>query len=70
MFSVKGSTSKRSWIVYNSFLTAMNDLIKCEDVISLSYQSADLSQSMAVVVRCALKFETTYYYFYSYYLFF
>ena len=31
MFSVKGSTSNRSWLGYNSFLTAMYDTIKCED---------------------------------------
>ena len=62
MFSVKGSTSKRSGLVYNPFLTAINDTIKCEDDISLYYQSADSSQSKAapllpqVVVRCVLKF--------------
>ena len=66
MFSVKGSTSKRSWLVYNSFLTTINETLKCEDDISLSYQSADSSQSKAVppppplvVVRCALNFKTT-----------
>ena len=47
MFSVKGSTSKRSSLVYNSFLIAINDPIKCEDDISLSSQLADSSQSKA-----------------------
>ena len=47
-FSVKGSTSKRSWSVYNSFLTAIYDIIKCEDDMSFSYQSAYASQSKAV----------------------
>ena len=31
MFSVEGSTSKRSWLVYNPFLAAINETIKCED---------------------------------------
>ena len=31
MYFVKGSTSKRSWLVYNSFLTAVNETIKCKD---------------------------------------
>ena len=47
-FSVKGSTSNRSWLVYNPILTAIYDTIKCEDDISLSYQ-ADSSQSKAVL---------------------
>ena len=28
-FSVKGSTSKRSWLVYHPFLTEINEIIKC-----------------------------------------
>ena len=63
MLSVKGSTFKRSGLVYNPFWTTINDTIKCEDDISLSYQSAYLSQSKAVPplpsgggpVCCALK---------------
>ena len=47
MFSVKGSTSIRSWLVHNPFLTSINDTIKYEDDISLSYQSADSSRSKA-----------------------
>ena len=69
MFSVKGSTSKRSWSVSIPFLTTIHDTIKCEDVISLFYQSADSSQSKAVV-RCALNFESRNYYLYSYYMLF
>ena len=42
-FPVKGSTFKRSWLVYNPFLAAT-----IEDDISLSYQSSDSSQSKAV----------------------
>ena len=38
----------RSWLVQNPFLTEINDTIKCEDDISLSYQSPDSSQSKAV----------------------
>ena len=30
-FSVKGPTSKRSWLVLNPCLTAIYDTIKCED---------------------------------------
>ena len=48
MFSVKDSTSKRSWLVYNPFLIPIYDTTKCEDDMSLSYQSADSSQSKAV----------------------
>ena len=43
MFSVKDSTTKRSWLVYNPFLTAINNTIKCEDDIYLSHQSAGSS---------------------------
>ena len=45
--AVKGWTSKRSWLVYNTFLTTINDTLQCGDDISLSYQSADSSQSKA-----------------------
>ena len=45
MFSVKDSTSERSWLVYNPFLTAIYATIKCEDDVSFSYQSGDSSQS-------------------------
>ena len=31
MFSVKGSTSKRSWLAYNSFLTEIYDTMKYKD---------------------------------------
>ena len=36
------------WLVYNTFLTAIYDTIKCEDDMSFSYQSADSSQSKTV----------------------
>ena len=73
MFSVKGSKTKRSWIVYNPFITAIYDTTKCEDDMYFSYQSADSSPSPLlpkVVIRCALNVKTTHYYYYSYYLFF
>ena len=35
MFAVKGSTSKRSWLVYNPCLTAIYYTIKCEDDMHL-----------------------------------
>ena len=35
-------------MVYNPFLTAIYDTIKCQDDMSLSDQSADSSQSMAI----------------------
>ena len=31
MFSVKGSTAKKSWLVYNPSLTGINETIKCKD---------------------------------------
>ena len=72
MFSVKISTSKGSWLVYNPFLNTINDTFKCEDDIYLSDQSTDSSQSKTVpllpqvVVRCTLNFKTrNYYYYYS-----
>ena len=43
-----GSISKRSWSVYNLFLTAIYATIKCEDDISFCYQLADSSQSKAL----------------------
>ena len=48
MLSAKGSTSYRSWLVHNPFVIKIYDTIKCEDDFSLSYQSADSSQSKAV----------------------
>ena len=67
IFSVKGSTSKRSWLVYNPFLTAIYDTIKCEDGLYLTNQLNQVNQRLPpllpqVVVRCALSFETTNYY--------
>ena len=48
MFSLKDSTSKKSWLVYNPFSTAIHDPIKCEDDMFFSSQTADSSQSKAV----------------------
>ena len=45
--TVKGSTSKSSWLVNTPSLNTINDTVKCEDDISLTYQSADSSQSNA-----------------------
>ena len=56
--------------------TAIYDTSKCEDDMFFSSQSDDLSHSKTVppspvgIVRCALNFKTTNYYFYSYYLLF
>ena len=45
MSGKNGLTLNIKMLVYNPFLVAVYDTIKCEDSISLSYQSADSSQS-------------------------
>ena len=39
-FTVRGSASKRSWLVYNPSLTATMENIKCEDDIYKTHPSA------------------------------
>ena len=76
MLAVKGSTSKRPWLVHNASLTLMKNLHVNTTFIYLTYQLFQVNQRPSpllpqVVVCCsALNFKTTTFYYYSTYLLF
>ena len=60
MFSVKGLTSKRSWLVYNLFLTAINvPALTIHVSINSCLKSADSISHSNGNPSCVLNFKTT-----------
>ena len=68
MFSVKSSTSERTWLVYNPCLSAIYSTIKC--IYKQLFKSANLISLSNGNPSCILNFKATKYYYYSYYLFY
>ena len=63
MYSVKSSTSERSWLVYNLFLTVIYNTIKCKDkmyiYIKTGFKAANLISFSKSNPSCVLNFKTT-----------